>query len=790
MFRHYIKIGIRNLLKGRIFSLINIIGLAIGLASCILILGYINNELSYDRFHKNGNRIYRGVIQTTSDKGWETTPKMVAAVGPSLTEEFPEIEKTLRFRVPEDRYLSYNNISHFIRNVIYSDSTLFDMFSFNLIQGNPKKALAAPYSIVLSASTAKMIFGGENPVGRSILLENKDLLTVTGIIEDAPVNSHIQYNAFISFSSLYEDKNLYLEWNGGWAYYTYLLVSQNTDIPLLTSKFQSFMDKHINYLYKGTSFRESLYLQPLRRIYLHSGLNDEIGPVGNPSHLILFSLVAVLVFIIACINFVNLTTARSMIRLRETGVRKAFGASRSGIMMQFLMESVIMNLIAILLAFIFVESILPVINNLIGEKLDIYDAFAMPVTMALLFIIVLIGVFAGCYPAIYLSSFKAIESVKNTFPIKEDTFNLGKLTVLIQYTVSIVMVICSLFLYKQLNFIRHMDLGFEKANALIVPLPTEKITEKRELLKSAFTNLQGIENVAACSNYPGRGLTSNGYKPEGLSEAILINVLGGDEDLIFALGLRIVAGRNFSRSLLTDRDKYLINETFVRQMNWTDPIGKFIERNGKHEVIGVVSDFKFATLHEPIAPLIITMRPEDNFNYLLIKMKAGQTNFVVDEVRKKWETLIPEIPFNFNYLDEVDRMVYYKEQHLSGLILLFTFLTLFIAFMGLFGLSSFEAERQTKNIGIRKANGAATFEILIMFAQKFTKWVFISFLIACPIAFYTMSRWLQQFAYKTSLSWLIFLISGILTMIIALLTVSWQSFHAANQNPVEALRYE
>jgi putative ABC transport system permease protein len=778
------------MLKGRIYSLINIIGLAIGLASCILILSYINNELSFDRFHVRGNRIYRGVIQATSEKGWETTPQMVAAVGPSLNEDFPEIEKTVRFRVPEDRYLEYNNVSHFVKNVIYSDSTLFDVFSFNLIQGNPNLALAAPYSIVLSAFTAKMIFGEENPMGKSLQLDNKDVLTVTGIIEDAPVNSHIQYNAFISFSSLYEDKGLHLDWNGGWAYYTYLLVAPGTDIQALTDKFQPFMDKNINYLFRGTSFRESLYLQPLRRIYLHSGLNGEIGPVGNPSYLVIFSLVAVLVFIIACINFVNLTTARSMIRLRETGVRKVFGASRSGIIMQFLMESVFMNLIAILLAFIFAESILPVINNLIGGKIDIYHALTMPVTMVVLFIILLIGVFAGCYPALYISSFKAIESVKNTFPIEKNTFSLSKLTVLIQYTISIVMVICSLFLYKQLSFIRNMDLGFEKANTLIVPLPTEKTAEKRELLKSAFTNVQGIEYVTACSNYPGKGFTSNGYKPEGLNEAILINVMGGDEDLVSALGLRIVKGRNFSPSLLTDRDKYLVNETFVRQMNWTDPIGKFIERNVKHEVIGVVSDFKFTTLHEPIAPLIITMRPEDNFNYLLIKMVASQTDFVVDEVRKQWEKFIPEITFGFSFLDEVDRMVYQKEQHLSGLILLFTLLTLFIAFMGLFGLSSFEIEKQTKNIGIRKANGAVTSEILIMLARRFTKWVLISFLVACPIACYAMNRWLQQFAYKTDLSWWIFLISGMLAIMIALITVSWQSYHAANKNPVEALRYE
>jgi putative ABC transport system permease protein len=790
MFKHYLQIGIRNLLKGKIFTLINLVGLAVGLASCILIMAHINNELSFDRFHKKEVRIFRGVIKATSDEGWETTPQMVAALGPSMAEEFPEVERTVRFRVPEDRYLSYNHNSHLVKNVLYSDSTLFDVFSFRLIQGNPRKVLAAPFSIVLSVSTAKMIFGEENPVGKNVILDSKDLLTVTGIMEDAPFNSHIQYNAFISFSSLYEDKSLYLDWNGGWAYYTYILVYPNTDIPALTDKFQPFMDRHINYLFQGISFRESLYLQPLKSIYLHSGLNGEIGPVGNPAYLVLFSIVALLIFVIACINFINLTTTRSLVRLRETGVRKVFGSSRSGIVMQFLSESVLMNLTAILLAFIFAESVLPVLSNLIGQKLNIYQAMATPYMLIILVIIVLIGIFAGCYPAIYLSSFRTIDAVKNIVPIGKDSINLRKLTVLLQYTISIVMVICSFFLYKQLNFIRHTDLGFTSGNTLVVSLPTRDISRNHEYIKSAFADLPGIENVAACSNYPGIGLTSNGYKPEGLSESILINAMGGDEDLVQALGLKIVKGRNFSKSLITDGDKYIINETFARRMNWTDPVGKLIERSGNHEIIGVVNDFKFATLHEPIAPLIITMHPEDYFNYLLIKMKTEDDQHVIDELKKKWETLVPEIPIVYKYLEEVDRMAYDKEQHLAGLMLLFTLLTLLIAFMGLFGLSSFETEKQTKNIGIRKTNGAVTSEILFMLARKFTKWILISFLIACPVAGYAMSKWLQQFTYKTDLSWWIFLISGMLALIIALFTVSWQSWRAANRNPVDALRYE
>jgi len=352
------------------------------------------------------------------------------------------------------------------------------------------------------------------------------------------------------------------------------------------------------------------------------------------------------------------------------------------------------------------------------------------------------------------------------------------------------MIICSIFLYKQLSYIRHNDPGFEKNNILLVPLKTENIYRKHELLKSELLNISRIDQITACYDYPGSGYTSNGYIPEGYEEAILTHVLYTDEDFVPMMGLKVKAGRNFSKSLETDKSKYLVNETYARFLGWDDPLGKTIERNGKHEVIGVVSDFNFATLHEPISPLIITLQREGRFHYFMIRVKEGLADDIIEQLREKWEQIIPEIPFEYSFLEDMDETGYLAEKRQATLILLFTILAILIAFTGLYALTSYETERQTKNIGIRKVNGASASEILVMLLGRFTKWVVISFLIACPVSYYAMKRWLQHFAYQTNLSWWVFMLAGFTAVVVALLTVSWQTIHAAVRNPVEALRYE
>jgi putative ABC transport system permease protein len=791
MFSNYLKTAIRSLLKNKIISMINIVGLAIGLASFMLILSYTNHEISFDRFHANADRIYRCVITMRSDHGIESCPQMVAAVGPALKEEFPEIEKMVRFRERERKYLEFNKKGFYVSDVLYADSTLFEVFSFRLLQGNPMNALANPYSIVLSVKTAERIFGTEDPIGKMITLENKDLLTVTGIIEDAPTNSHIQYNAFISFSSLYHDKNMYLDWNGGNAYYTYFLAKPNTNILQLADRFPAFMDKHLNSaFFTGTSWSAEMFLQPLQRIYLHSDLPGEIGPTGNLTYLLLFIFAALIIFVIACINFINLTSARLTTRLRETSVRKILGASPSKILLQFLTESIIMNLTALLFAFIIAESLLPLINSILGQNLVLYEALGFRFTPGILFFIIITGTLAGCYPALYLTTLTVSNTYGKTNPVKSSGIRVRKVTVLLQYTLSITMIICTLLLYKQLYFIRHKDPGFDRKNILVIPLSAQYISNMHGLLKEDFLSISQVEKVAVSSDYPGRGFTKNGYVSEGSSDAALINVIDGDEDLLDVLGLKIIKGRNFMGSFATDESAYLINESYAHSLNWTNPEGKFIYRNGRHEVIGVVKDFNFAPFREKIAPLIFTRFSEGGRNYILVKVKSGQMKAAVTQLNRKWESRLKEVPFDYFLLDNATREVYESERSLSDVILLFTILAIFIAFLGLFGLSLFETERQTKNIGIRKVNGANSLEIVMMLTREFTRLVFLSFILACPIAYYFITRWLQQFAYKTGVSWWIFLASLIIITAIALITVICQSNRAANRDPVEALRYE
>jgi putative ABC transport system permease protein len=429
------------------------------------------------------------------------------------------------------------------------------------------------------------------------------------------------------------------------------------------------------------------------------------------------------------------------------------------------------------------------INQFLGFNLIIYKTSSL-FAMAILSFIIVFGILAGCYPALYITSFNPVESFKNVIPVKTGGINMRKFTVLLQYTVSVAMIICSLFLFKQLHYIKHKDPGFEKENILAIPLPTSEVSHKHDLLKSRFLTIPSVENICVSSDFPGRGLARNGYRPEGSQDAIITCVLDGDEDLLPVLGLKIVKGRNFSGSFATDESKYLINEAYARSVNWANPLGRYIERNGQHEVIGVIRDFNFAPLHETIAPLIITMIHEEGFNFLLVKARPRQMKDALNAIRTRWEQLVPEIPFDFLFLDEACRMVYTRESNLSQLVLMFTILAIFIAFLGLFGLSSHETERQTKSIGIRKVHGAKPGEIMRLLSGRFIKWVVYAFIIACPTAYYIMHSWLQHFAYKTTLSPWVFLLSGIIALAFAWLTVSWQCWLASKHDPVEALRYE
>jgi len=790
MVRNNIKYFFRNLLRNPVFSLINILSLTIGIACSILIILYIRYELSFDNFHQQESQVYRVAMRMKTQENEDVTANTTAAVGPTMVQDFSGVEKTVRLRTPQDGYFNTEDKNLYESGIIYADSTFFEVFSYKLLVGDPKEVLTRPYSLVISEETAKKLFGNVNPVGQSVKLNNKEDLIITGVVARPPSNSHIQFSNLISFTTLYEDSRLHMDWDGGWQYYTYIKLLEEYPIEDLKSKMDDFMHKYINKKLEQYGASLNPVFQPLKSIYLHSNLSGEIGPIGNPSNIYIFSSISIFILIIACINFMNLTTALSTRRAKEVGIRKVIGARRIILIRQFLGESILLSFIGLIFALIVIVIILPYFNNLIGKDLQIYQLSNWQIIIGFPLILLFVGIMAGSYPALYLSAFKPISIIQGILISGKGKSHIRNILVLLQFIISIGLIICTSSIYNQLNYIKKKDLGFDNNNILLVPLVGDEVKEKFEIILTEFKALPGIINASVASDYPGHGFTSNGYIPEGQEKPIMINVIDVDYDFLNTMGLEISKGRNFSGKYVTDRNAYLVNETLVKKMNWEDPIGKKIARGGDHEIIGVVKDFHFATLYEEIAPLIFTMKPYMGFDYITVKLGNEGIASTLKSIEKKWRAIAPNEPFDYLFLDDEFKRVYRPELRFSKLLFYFTILAIGIACMGLFGLASFITEQRTKEVGIRKAMGATSIKVVSLFSKDFTRWVLISNLFAWPVAFYFLNKWLQNFAYRIQFPFWIFLVTSAVALLIAFLTVSYQSFRAANINPAESLRHE
>jgi len=790
MIRNNIKIFFRNLFRNPVFSLINILSLTIGIACSILIILYVKYELSFDNFHQHKSQVYRVAMRMKTQENEDVTANTTAAVGPTMVQDFAGIEKTVRLRSPQNGFFNIGEKKSYETGIIYADSTFFEVFSFKLLTGDPKDVLTRPYSLVISEETAKKIFGEKNPVGQSVKLNNKEDLIITGVVAKPPSNSHIQFSNLISFTSLYEDSRLHMDWDGGWQYCTYIKLMEQYPIVDLKSKMDDFMYKYINKKYEQYGASLNPVFQPLKSIYLHSNLSGEIGPVGNPSNIYIFSSISIFILIIACINFMNLTTALSTRRAKEVGIRKVTGARRFILIRQFLTESILLSSIGLIIALIIIEIILPYFNNLISKDLHIYQLSNWQIIIGFPLIIFFVGILAGSYPAGYLSAFKPTQIIQGILTTGKGKSNIRNILVLLQFIISIALIICTSSIYNQLNYIKKKDLGFDNNHIILLPLVGDEAKEKFEIILTELKALPDIINTSVSSDYPGHGFTSNGYIPEGYEKPVMINVIDVDYDFLNTMGLEISEGRNFSRKYVTDRNAYLVNETFVKKMNWKEPLGKKISRGGDHEVIGVVEDFHFATLHEEIAPLIFTMKPYLGFDYIIVKIRKEGITSTIKSIEKKWQAITPYEPFDYFFLDDEFRKVYRHELQFGKLLFYFTILAIGIACMGLFGLASFITEQRTKEVGIRKAMGATSISVVTLFSKDFTRWVLISNLFAWPAAFYFLNKWLQNFAYRIQFPFWIFIVTSVVALLIAFLTVSYKSFRVANINPAESLRHE
>jgi putative ABC transport system permease protein len=790
MLKHFLITGLRNFWRNKSSTILNILGLAIGMATALLILEYVFNELSYDRVHKNKDNIYRVIVRQEKDGIFSPTSYLTAAVAPSMAEDFPEIERFVRFSNPSGGYLSSGDRDYQLENMTYADSAVFDVFSFPLLLGNHETALTEPYQVVLSESTARKIFGDADPLGNVIRLSGKENLVVSGVVADFPANSHLYFDALISFSTLYLNPNYYLDWDGGYNYFTYIKLNKGTDIGALKAKFPAFMEKNINYKYRPLGFVMYLDLQLLERIHLFSKKDTGIDEAGDLQGLYIFSSIALFILLIACINFMNLTTARSLSRAREVGLRKVSGATRRNIIFQFLFETLLISIFAFLISFLLVEVFQGKFNQLMGKDLSIFGPAVWKMLGGMTLLVLLTGLIAGSYPAWYMSYFPPLLSIRGTMVSGKGKSVLRNVLVVFQFFISIILIILTIVIFSQMKYINSMPLGFNRVNVVVIPMVSENTMQNYKSVKDAFSQIPQVAAVGASSEIPGYGFTMNGYLPEGLKEPIMINVLDVDEDYLKVMGIPVIQGRGFDPGNRTDSTAFLINETLARQLNWDNPTGRIIRRDGEHKVIGVVSDFHFASLHQSIQPLIITKQPWIGYNYLSVRIRPENSSETIQKMASAWETVFPDEPFNSFPQEEFIKGAYTGVRNTGEAILWFSLLAIFIAGLGLLGLANFTFNQRKKEIGIRKVLGAESDNIARKVTFDFLRLILFASCIALPVAWWIMNKWMENFAYRTYIGFWVFFLPVIIVTILAWLTIFFQVRKLANTNPVDVLKSE
>jgi putative ABC transport system permease protein len=800
MLRSYLRIAVRNLRRHKGYSAINILGLTVGLACFLLIALYVQDEVSYDRFHTNADRIYRVTRDFVSPDGTVSLHLGHAAppFGPLLKNDFDEIEQIARLLESNSLFTYQENVYN-EENVFIAEPAIFKIFSIKTLQGNPEKALNDPFTVMFSAPMAKKYFGNDDPIGKTIRLDNQYTATVTGVFEPLPAQSHFHPNFLISFATL-EDSRIYgkeqlkTNWSNN-SFATYLLLPARYNVAKMEKAFPAFLDKHMG---KDTHTWTNLYLQKLTDIHLRSQLDSEIEANGDIRYVYIFSAIALFILLIACINYMNLATARSAGRAKEVGLRKVVGAFRSQLIGQFLSESLVLTSIALVLACLVAILLLHPLNTFTGKALSFSSFTQGPTIGVLLVLAILTGVLAGSYPAFFLSAFEPVKVLKGKLSTASRNDSLRRVLVVIQFSISIILIVSTTVVFRQLNYMQQEKLGYKKDQMLILPV-YEDSTVNYQTLKEELKSHGSVKNTGRSSREPsGRLLDSMGaevMKGDSLAPTTAtIKYLSVDHDFLSTYEMKLAAGRDFSRAVTTDDTAaYILNETAVRLIGWKSPnqaIDQVFSYNGRTgKVIGVVRDFYFESLHEEIAPLVLLIQP-DNFTKLSISLEGKDVQASVAHIEKVWKKFMPNRPFKYKFLDENFSQLYKAEEARGQLFTIMASLSIFIACLGLFGLASFTVSQRIKEIGVRKVMGASVPSIVVLLSKEFTKLVMLAFLIAIPFSWYFMHTWLQDFAYRINIGAGIFVIAGAVALCSALVTVSYQSVKAALTNPVKALRSE
>lgn len=796
MFRHYLTIAVRNLVKYKSYALNNILGLTIGFACAISILLYVQNELSYDRYHENADRIYR-IVEGNDVK----TPPLL---GPTLKEEYPEIEHFLRIQGTAGIWLmAYGDRVFYETEVAWTDGTLFDLFSFPLLRGNPDTALKDPYSVVITRSTARKMFGDEDPMGKVIVADNGFAdLRVTGVMEDIPDNSHFQMDYFVSLSTgpLVGNPRTLTRWSVRY-FYTYLLLTEGYPGKMLEDKLPAFVDKHMGSYLESTGGRFEPYLQRLTDIHLYSHLENEFSVNGDSTYVAILLVVAAFVIVLTCVNFTNLSTARAMVRVREVGFRKVAGAQRWELVQQSMGETMLQALISSIMAVIIVWLALPTFNELSGKQLTL-SLVDNPIYLAAWFgLTLLVGLVAGMYPAVFVSAIKPTGLLVENQPVHRRQDYLRKGLVMIQCTISVALIVGTVVLYQQLGFLRNVNLGFEKEQVMVIPSGIREVEDSFPVLKQALLEHPGVLNVTDASSMPGvagsrgfiRSMTAEVFEGAG-THRIDLGYIETGPDFVETMGIELITGRSFYTGERSESDmwKVILNEKAAGALGWAAPeeaIGKqlFLNNEYRMDVVGVMKDFHMKSLHQPIQPMALMHYPHGG-TFFAAKLSPDDLENTLSKIRETWTSILPAFPLRYSFLsDNFDRL-YQADRHFGQVCGLFTGIAAFIAIQGLVGLASFSVGQRLKEISIRKVLGASVSQILVLLSREFVALIVIANAVGWLLAYYGLGFWLRQFAYRIDIGIDTFVMVGVLSLVVVMAVLGYRVIRTVTSNLADVLR--
>lgn len=790
MLKNYIKIAWRNLYKNKVFSLIHILGLTIGITVCVMIFVYVLNEFSYDSFHKNGKNIYR--IMRGYDPAKPRAPYMSGPYGNALRNDYANQIQDLVAILPSNDLITFGEKSFTERNIFYADADFFKMFSFQLIKGNALTALKEPKSIVLTESTAKKYFGNADPMGKVVKVDKQYQYKVTGIAKDVPSNSHLYFDVIMPLSNFYHEPffNVWANNNS----YIYMQLKPGVKPEQLERTFPAFMQKYMRKDMEHMRVNFDLALTPLKDIYFEQGVVFDGVKHGDKKVVYIFISVAVLIMLIACINFLNLSTIRAAERSKEVGLRKVLGALRNHLMMQFIGESILLTLISCVLAIGLLFLLMPWYNSILGYELTVQWTSA-PIYLFLLSLVLIVGFVSGGYPALFISAFSPIQALKGKLKFGKGASFFRQSLVVVQFSISVMLIIGTIVIMKQMSYVKNKSLGYDKDQLVTVRIDNDEIYNHRRLFQSVLENNGNIESVSLMAGEPGGFYDTNGFEVEDKPATWRARTSYTDAEYLKTLGLKVIAGRGFSRQFATDSaEAAIINRTAAKDLGFTpdQAVGKWIKNtyrdSVRRHIVGVVEDFNYLSLKQTLDPLVIT-QAEDS-RVAVIKIKAGNIKAGMEAIKQAYAQVAPVYPFEYSFLNQQFDKAYRSDIRQQTILSAFAGVAIFIACLGLFGLASFSAAKRTKEIGVRKVLGSSVQNIIILLSKDILKPVLIATIIAMPVGYFLMNKWLQNFAYRISMQWWIFVLAAVLTTLIAVLTISYNALRAALANPVKSLRNE